>query len=510
MTRRARLPARPPVAQPLVAQPPARPLPARLYEGLRSRLRARTLHTRLARITALAVFVAVTMAGGLAFAVTFRLLMGQVDDELEAGPAAVAAQAARSGIPVTALELACTGLRAGRQDATAVLPLIGGSTTTIVELAGPGGDVCRPAQWRGTNVTNATRVGVVRAGHDQLSDARSSDGAHLRVLVAPLGHGWSLTVGRDLSGPIQVIRRLRGTLFGLSVLGALAALVAGSVVARAGLRPIGALADAAEHIARTQDLSIRIDVPRRSSTDEVTRLADAFDRMTAALSAARQRQAQLVADAGHELRTPLTSLRTNLDLLVRSEELGRPLPEAARRDLMTDVRSQLEELTQLVDEVVVLAQEDQPRVKEPVRLDEVVRRAVARVRPRSDRHTVATALEPWTVAAGDPAALERAVVNLLDNALKFSPLDSTVRVALTGGRLIVDDQGPGVPDGDRSHVFERFWRAPEARSVPGSGLGLAIVADVAAAHDGTVSLGDAPGGGTRVTLTLPGTGTLGR
>jgi two-component system sensor histidine kinase MprB len=482
---------------------------ARLPSWLFSRLRARTLHARLARITALAVFVAVTMAGALAFAVTFRLLMGQVDDELRAGPASLV-QAGGTTIPVIALDQACAGLRAGRQESTAVLPLIGGSTSTIVELAEPGGDVCRTPRSRSTTVSDTTRSAVVSSGHAELTDARSSDGALMRVLVTPLGHGWTLTVARDLSGPIEVIRRLRGTMFGLSVLGALAALVAGSVVARAGLRPIGALADAAEHIARTQDLSIRIDVPRRSSGDEVTRLAESFDRMTAALSSARQRQAQLVADAGHELRTPLTSLRTNLDLLARSEELGRPLPEHTRRELMTDVRSQLEELTHLVDEVVVLANEDPPRAKEQVRLDDVVRRAVARVRPRSDGHTVCTELEPWTVAAGDPAALERAVVNLLDNALKFSPADTTVQVALVGGLLTVDDQGPGVPADDRPHVFERFWRSPEARSVRGSGLGLAIVADVAAAHQGTVSVSDAPSGGTRFTLTVPGTGTLGR
>jgi two-component system sensor histidine kinase MprB len=477
-------------------------LPAWAY----ARLRARTLHTRLARITALAVFVAVTMAGGLAFAVTFRLLMGQVDDELRAAPAALAGQISGSAISQSTLEQACAGLRAGRQDATAVLPLLGGSTTTIVELAGPGGQLCREPQSRATNVSDATRSAAVRSGHAQLADARASDGATLRVLVTPVGHGWTLTVARDLSGSIEVIRRLRGTLFGLSVLGALAALLAGSVVARAGLRPIGALADAAEHIAATQDLSIRIDVPRRSAGDEVTRLAEAFDRMTAALSAARQRQAQLVADAGHELRTPLTSLRTNLDLLARSEDLGRPLPERARRELLTDVRSQLEELTHLVDEVVVLANEDQPRLLEAVRMDDVVRRAVARVRPRSDRHTVRTALEQWTVPAGDPVALERAVVNLLDNALKFSPADTEVRVALQDGLLTVDDEGPGVPAADRPHVFERFWRSSQARSVRGSGLGLAIVAEVAAAHNGAVSMTDAPDGGTRVTLAVPGTG----
>ena len=480
-----------------------------LRSGLRSRWRARTLRARMARITALAVFVAVTLAGGAAFAVTFKLLMGQVDEDLRAGPGVLAQQVGQAGSrSPSALQDACTWLTGEQRGDSPVLPLIGGSSNTLIELARPDGQVCLPAGGRRLEVSAAERVAAAKAGRARLSTEQTADGAPVRVLVTPVGNGWTLAVGRDLSGPIEVIRRLRGTLFGLGVLGALAALIAGSLVARAGLRPIGALADAAEHIARTQDLTVRIEVPRSGGTDEVTRLADAFDRMTAALLTARQRQAQLVADAGHELRTPLTSLRTNLDLLLRSEAAGRPLPGPTRGALLDDVRSQLEELTHLVDEVVVLANDDPPRQRESVQLDDLVRRAVARIRPRSVGHVVETALQPWTVPEADAVGLERAVVNLLDNAVKFAPAGSTVRVALVQGRLTVDDEGPGVPVADREHVFERFWRSPQARAVRGSGLGLAIVADTAAAHDGVVAMGDAPGGGARVTLDLPGTGTL--
>jgi two-component system sensor histidine kinase MprB len=495
-------------AQAIRPDRPARRLPDTLRHALgalRVKLRASTLRGRLARITALAVFVAIALASGAAFGLTYRLVLSQVDDELRAGPGSLAQQVvARGALPPEALDQACQMLHTGAGQASAVLPLIGGSTNTVVELAGPDGQVCRTPRGRASDLTDAQRRAVAASGRARLFDARASDGARLRVLVSPIGQGWTLSAARDLTGSLQVIRHLRGTMFGLAVLGALGALVAGSLVARAGLRPIGALADAAEHIARTQDLHVRIDVPRLSTADEVTRLADAFDRMTAALSAARERQAQLVADAGHELRTPLTSLRTNLDLLLRSEQVGRPLSDQARRELMDDVRRQLEELTHLVDEVVVLAAHEPAAARAPVRLDDVVRRATERIRPRAGGHSLQAALEPWTVTDADAVALERAVVNVLDNAVKFAPDDTAVRVSLVGGRLVVDDEGPGIDPADRERVFERFWRSPEARSVPGSGLGLAIVSAVVQAHDGTCAVEEAPGGGTRVVLTLPG------
>jgi len=472
---------------------------------LKSWLLAPTLRGRLARITALAVFFSVAASGGAVYGVTSRLLRNQLDDELRAGPGVLAARLGGSEQILPFTEQACSWLQRGEQGSTDLLALFGAPSSTVIELGRPDGTSCAAPGARSTGVTAEQRRAAARGGrHGMLSDTITPDGDQMRVLISPLGQGWTFTVGKDASGIGAVVHRLRGIMLVMAALAALAAALAGWLVARAGLRPIGALAAAAEHIARTQDLSVRIEVPRMGAADEVTRFAEAFDRMTAALSAARQRQAQLVADAGHELRTPLTSLRTNIDLLVRSDAVGRPLPEQARAELLADVRLQLEELSELVDEVVLLAAEEPQRPCETVRWDDVVRRAVARVQPRAPGHVLATALEPWTVTGADPSLLERAVVNVLDNAVKFAPAGSTVRVSLDAGRLVVDDQGPGVPVEDRSQVFERFWRSAEARAVRGSGLGLAIVADVVAAHGGTVTMGEAPDGGARVTIGLPG------
>jgi two-component system sensor histidine kinase MprB len=205
----------------------------------------------------------------------------------------------------------------------------------------------------------------------------------------------------------------------------------------------------------------------------------------------------------------LTSLRTNIDLLLRSERSGRAIPPAQREALFTDVRRQLEELSELAGELTVLAHEDAPdggRPLLPVRLDEVVQAAVQRVRPRAGERRIELTIEPWLLPEADRIGLERAVVNLLDNAIKFSPAASTIRVALADGTLTVDDEGPGVPAEQRREAFARFWRGEQARALPGSGLGLAIVADAVSRQHGTVALEPVPdrAAGTRAVVNLPG------
>ena len=136
-------------------------------------------------------------------------------------------------------------------------------------------------------------------------------------------------------------------------------------------------------------------------------------------------------------------------------------------------------------------------------LAEMVHRAVSRVRLRAPRSAFDVATLPWWVI-GESGAVERAVTNLLDNAAKWGPEDGTVTVRLANGVLTVDDQGPGIDPADLPHVFERFYRSRESRSMPGSGLGLAIVHQVVARHAGAVTAGAAPGGGTRMTMWVPG------
>ncbi len=323
-----------------------------------------------------------------------------------------------------------------------------------------------------------------------------------RVAAAPVpGEDWAVVISQSTGPTERTLRRLGLVLLAVGLLGVAGAALAGRAVARSALRPVGQLTVAAETVARTGELS-PIEV---TGDDELARLAVAFNAMLAALDQARARQRQLVADAGHELRTPLTSLRTNLDLLAQSDAApeGARLAPQVRGELLADVRAQVAELGELVGDLVELSRDDrQHGHPEPVDLAALVERAVERVRRRGARLVWDVRLEPWPVVA-DPAALERAVTNLLDNAAKWGPPGSTVGVQLRRGTLVVTDQGPGVAPEDLPHVFERFYRSADARSMPGSGLGLAIVAQTAHRHGGTVTAGAAPGGGARFTLTLP-------
>ncbi len=237
--------------------------------------------------------------------------------------------------------------------------------------------------------------------------------------------------------------------------------------------------------------------------DEIARLAASFNTMLAALAASRDRQRQLVADAGHELRTPLTSLRTNLDLLVQADRRG-GLSQESRAELLTDLRFQIEELTTLIGDLVELARDEpMPAAVEPVDLAEIVHRSVDRVRRRASSLEFDVRTSPWWVT-GEAAALERAVTNLLDNAAKWSPPLGVVTVRLDGDTLLVADEGPGITEEDLPHVFDRFYRSTESRAMPGSGLGLAIVRQVAERHGGSVRAGTARTGGAAFWLTLPG------
>jgi two-component system sensor histidine kinase MprB len=283
--------------------------------------------------------------------------------------------------------------------------------------------------------------------------------------------------------------------------GIIIAAVAGLLVARAGLRPVERLTQAAERVGRTGELT-PIEV---ESADELGRLARSFNEMLSAVETSRALQRQLVADAGHELRTPLTSLRTNLDLLAQSNAAGdRGLALADREALLGDVRAQVEELSGLVADLVELARDDRPAANaEELDLAAIVERAIERVRRRAPGVSFTVDLHGWLVL-GEATALERAVTNLLDNAVKWSPPGGDVMVSLDNGRLRVADSGPGIADADLPHVFDRFYRSTDARGMPGSGLGLAIVRQAAQRHGGSVSAGRAPAGGALMILDLPG------
>ncbi|WP_209305676.1 HAMP domain-containing sensor histidine kinase [Mycobacterium sp. PS03-16] len=333
---------------------------------------------------------------------------------------------------------------------------------------------------------------------------------HQRVLAVHLTNGSSLLISKSLAPTGQVLGRLGTVLLIVGGVGVAVAAIAGGMVARAGLRPVGRLTQAAERVARTDDLR---PIPVYGS-DELARLTEAFNMMLRALTESRERQARLVSDAGHELRTPLTSLRTNVELLMASMAPGAPrLPEEEMADLRADVIAQIEELSTLVGDLVDLTRDEAGGViYEPVDISEVVDRSLERVRRRRNDIEFDVDVMPWQVY-GDAAGLGRAVLNLLDNAAKWSPPGGRVGVRLTQtdpvhADLVVSDRGPGIPPAERRLVFERFYRSTAARAMPGSGLGLAIVKQVVLKHGGALRIEDTDPGadppGTSIVVMLPG------
>jgi two-component system sensor histidine kinase MprB len=339
------------------------------------------------------------------------------------------------------------------------------------------------------------------SGATPVQTLRGANGAPYRVAtVSVISNELSVQIGYPLTNVDNSLTFLRLMLV-LVVLGGAA--VAGGLgwwVGRTSIRPVELLSSAAQHVAETQDLSATID---DTGNDELGRLARSFNAMLGALAASRQQQSQLISDAGHELRTPLTSLRTNIEVLMKM----RDLPSEDREALLSDVDSQLKELTTLVGDLVDLARDDERAEAEPeaVPFSDLVQRAVDRAQRRALSLHFDVSLQPGLVRA-QPALLERAVMNVLDNAAKWSPTGGRVGVTLVSDdawHLTVTDEGPGVAPGDLPHIFERFYRAQSARSMPGSGLGLAIVQRVVAAHGGTVEVSSPTGGGTKVDIQLP-------
>jgi two-component system, OmpR family, sensor histidine kinase MprB len=305
------------------------------------------------------------------------------------------------------------------------------------------------------------------------------DGVEYRIYTMqfPGNPGMLVRVAQPTSDATSAQKALGWLLIALVPAGAIIAAAVARLAAGQVLRPVGRLTETVERIRATGDLSAPIETPGR---DEVSRLGQAFAAMTAALDESVGAQRQLVADASHELRTPLTSLITNLELL--AEQPDDPNAPA----LTAAALAEASELRTLVNDLVELARDGQasPHI-EDVRLDLVAERVAARAACRAPGLLYELDCRP-TLVRGDPDALERAVGNLVGNALKWSPPDGRVRISVAGGAVEVSDDGPGIPADDLPHIFDRFYRSAKARALPGSGLGLAIVRKIANLHNGTV------------------------
>jgi two-component system sensor histidine kinase MprB len=344
------------------------------------------------------------------------------------------------------------------------------------------------------------RASAVADGPTRRRTGRDTAGRPYVVVSVPAGStGYALVVARPLQTILGILATERLILLCVVGAGILAAAVVSGFLARSSLRPVRQLTAAVEHVTDTRDFQ---PIAVRYVAGDLATLAAAFNQLLRSIRGMRERQARLVADAGHELRTPLTSLTTNVELLAADLNVDH-LSSTQKGAIITDVRAQLAELTDLVGDLVHLARDDSAGSFRPLDLRDAVAAAVERVRRRAGDRILDVQTEPFFMV-GDPAALERTVTNLLDNAVKWSPPGSTIRVRLQGNRLRVADSGPGIPEADAPYVFDRFFRGQTARKTQGTGLGLSIVAKTVEDHGGSVAVGRSDDGGAEFTMQLPG------
>ncbi|QNP70944.1 HAMP domain-containing histidine kinase [Streptomyces roseirectus] len=377
---------------------------------------------------------------------------------------------------------------------------------TNVQVLGPDGSVVDPGQPK-LPVTGADRRIATATVPGTLVQHKGVDVGDdvYRVATVSLGRGWgAVQVAQEFSGTEDLLRNLQQRTFVLMAVVVIAAGLFGWWLARRITRRLVLLTTAAEDVARTRRLGIQVPV---TGYDEVGRLGRAFDRMLGRLAQSEEDQRRLVQDAGHELRTPLTSLRTNISLLRRIDEL----PLSTREELVADLGQEARELTDLVNELVDLAA-GQSDTEPPQRVDlaDIAEEAAGAARRRSGREVVVR-VSGDTTTDGRPGMLQRAVSNLVENATKFDrdgkgPIEISVTGPARPGTVRVEvlDRGPGISEDDLTRVFDRFYRAADARSLPGSGLGLSIVREVALSHGGTPYAHRRAGGGSVIGFTVGG------
>lgn len=433
-----------------------------------------TLRTRVTIASGFAVLLAVVAVSIAVYVVVRDNLHDQIDDSLRHRPAGQ------------------QGFVHGPSTVPLNVPLV---QDVFMQVVDRDGEIVTTFNDRPLPVT-AEVLAMARGERREAFFDADVDGTSVRVYATPAGQGTALQVGRSLAEVDEALRRLIFALVVISVAAVALAALIGRLVAAAAAAPVHRVAEAAEAVTRTGQLSHHITVP---GGDDLGRLATSFNTMLDALSGSLSQQRQLVADASHELRTPLATVRTNVEVLARADEL----PPDERQMLIRDTVAQIGELTRLVGDLVELARGDGR--EEPftiVDLDELTRSVVDVVRRHHPSVVFRVDGVPSQIRAA-PGRVSRAVSNLIDNAAKWSPPGAEVEISVRDGAVAVSDHGPGVDPADLPHLFDRFYRSAEARTMPGSGLGLAIAKQVADSHGGTVTVSAAPGGGALFVLQLP-------
>jgi two-component system sensor histidine kinase MprB len=460
----------------------------------------RTLHARLALLVTGAVAAAVVSLAAVAWLAVAEIQQHQIESQLNADAQAIAAQPDQwltASAPLPDPDGRTGDDHHGPRQLGPRWQILNAAGSVVSESTNP------------LPVTTAARQ-VAAGGHGVSREQIGIGNDSYLMLTVPATGGGAVQVAINQDPANNTLTALGLLLAAGCALGIVGAGLLGRAVARTGLMPVQRLTEAVEDVTETMDLTHPLPV---HGADEIARLGTSVNTMLTAIDTARRAQRTLVEDAGHELRTPLTSIRTNIELLLQVErhpERAHRLPPEERAKLLADLETQVGELATLTTERVELAREDATReTVEPVELTDVIDAAINRVRIRAPGLTFTTDLQPITVH-GRPGELERMIVNVLDNATKWSPPSAIVHTELRvdgphGCRLTVTDTGPGIDETDRPHVFDRFYRATAARSTPGSGLGLAIVAQTATQHGGTVTTTPHDPHGTVLTIRLPAT-----
>ena len=445
-----------------------------------------TLRKRLALASGLVAFVTVGVLAVSAYLIASHELRSQVDDSLKSRAATIVREIDR------ALERSDFF---GRQRVPLGPTLLQPEFDAITQVIDRNGAILASLGPAELTVSAADlELAAANVGFAGRFTNVAVETKAYRVYTLSLPAGGAIQLGKDITDIEDARTGLRTWLIVIGVVGVALSTLAGWLIARRTSRPIEQLAKSADDIARTGNTSDPIDV---AASGEVGNLVSSFNTMVGALGRSVAQQKQLVQDASHELRTPLTSLRANAELLERPD-----LPAETRREIIEDIRAEIDELTSLSSELSALASDQtSTETPAPTHLDDAVRELVERAQRRSGRD-IRLHVSSAAVVDVRPGQFDRAVSNLIDNALKFSPAHTSVEVFVRGSRVEVHDSGPGIAPEDRPYVFDRFYRAAATRAMPGSGLGLAIVKQFADIHGAQTLVGASGTGGAMVGVEL--------
>jgi two-component system, OmpR family, sensor kinase len=444
----------------------------------RLRSRAPRLRTRVVAAATVSIVAAVVILGAAVQVLLSRHLREALDSTLRDRAAQVSQLAATAPALLTSPPVLEASVEARRLE----VEVVDRHGRKLAGTTLPGGRLARQVAHSGRG---AYGNGVL-------------DGERVRLYAAPLASlggpasGGAVIVASTTDEVDSTLHESRTLIVASAFAAALLVAPIAFVLTGRALRPLQALAEGAEVIERRGDPSLRLPAADGGRTpDEVARLAETLNRMLAALERSREGERRFVADASHELRNPLAALRGNAEYLAR---------HGADREALVDLRADADRLSRLVDELLALAREDAAPVPDTeVRLDRLAH-AAAGGRVLADARD-------QVVVRGDAQALERALGNLIENALAYGPGDGPIELSVTRdgdeARLTVTDGGPGIPPDQVEAATTRFWRGEQARTRPGSGLGLALVRATAERHGGRLEID-----GSRFALVVPVLSTL--